>query len=200
MAQCFKCKKNIGILKRTVKMGPQKLPYCVDCAKEQEKIDALEFLLRGTPPNEVFRIPLVTLSEPYDSELKTQLLGDLVFFDKGICFVQLVEFKIPSQHYALMFGLVGMLISQSKVKKAMKKAIEEFLQKKSEALSQSLEESLQKSPRVMVFPREDILEIKKTLAATLKIKTHEKKPIFTLERGKKTFREFEERIHRYMNR
>jgi hypothetical protein len=187
----------MGFLERTIKLGPQKIPYCVPCARMEEKRQALTFLLQGGSPRELFRINRVTMTDPFDQQAKTQLLGDLIFTDKAVIFAQVHEFLIPSGGYGFMFGLLGAIIAQSRANRAKKKALAEVDMMARQMYGSGLNDFLVKTPRLISFPKNAITKLKFTWGS-LQIKTPERSHVFVLEKGKKTYQQYEREILGYI--
>jgi hypothetical protein len=199
MAQCFLCRKKIGLLERSAKLGSQKLVYCFDCAKKEERKQAIELLYDGGASSELLRIPGAVLNNPYSKDVQApiQLMGDIVFTEKGVVFVKIAEFKAPSQNIGLWFGLVGMLIANSRMKKARKKAWEGAVNSGKLAQSANLDQFIRNSDRVIMFPRNTIKKIYYSWTGGMVIKTTEKSQAFPLEDKKKYFKMFENKIIEY---
>lgn len=198
MAQCYCCQKKMGIFERCVKYGPERLPYCVPCAKTKEKQEAFDFLYEDAAPRESFRIPKVFFLDSYDTQMKTRLIGDLLFLDKAVCFVQTGQYETSSNTTWVMFGLLGAIIGNMQESKARKKAMEQVEIVQRTFATTNLKEYLDRAPRIMFFPKSGISQMTfSSWSGGFKIKTIDKKQVFSLEKGKKTFRQFEEKIREY---
>jgi uncharacterized membrane protein len=188
----------MGIFERCVKYGTERLPHCVPCAKTKEKQEAFDFLYDGAAPQESFRIPKVLSLDLYDPQVRIRLIGDLLFMDKGVCFVQIGQYETSANTTLVMFGLLGAIIGNMQEKRARKKAIEQVDIIQRTFATTKLREYLERSPRILFFPKSMISEMKfSSWSGGIKIKTTDKKQVFNLEKGKKTFREFEDKIREY---
>jgi len=187
----------MGFLERTIKLGPQKIPYCAPCAKMEEKRQSLTFLLEGGSPREIFRIGRVIMTDPFDLQAKTHLLGDLIFTDKAVIFAQIHEFSVPSGSYGFMFGLIGAIIALSRANKAKKKALAELDMMARQMYGSGLNDFLVKTPRLISFPKNAITKLKFAWG-TLQVKIPERLQAFALENGKKTYQQYEGEILGYI--
>jgi hypothetical protein len=200
MAQCYSCQKKLGVFERTVKYGPERLPYCVPCATMKEKQEAMATLFEGGESKRIFRIPNVYFTDPYDVQMKTRLIGDLLFLDKAVCFVQTGQYQGSSNTTAFMFGLLGALIAGMQEKKAMKKAMEQVQLIQQNFPTTSLREIVERASRVIFFPKDSITEMKfSSWFGGFRIKTADKQQVFRMENGKKTFKEYEDKVREYQN-
>ena len=195
MAQCTVCRQKIKLGEFKDKRGSQKSIYCRDCAIKDDKSKAMEILGEGEL-QEHFRMEGVTMMDPYDPQRRIMCKGELVFAENGVCFVQVSDVQMPSNMYH-QFGLIGMLLWNSKKKKIMKTASEELEQKQARYQDTPLEQLLEEADRYMVIPRDEIRQIKWSLGS-MKIKTDSKARAFQLDGKKKAFQEQEMQIMQYM--
>lgn len=198
MAQCYSCQKKTGVFERVVKYGRERLPYCVACARTKEKQEAMDFLFEGAEPQKLFRMPNVFFTDIYDPQMKTRLIGDLLFLDKGIFFVQTGQYQSSGNTTMVLFGLLGAIIGNMQEKKARKKALEQVEIIQQTFATTTLKEIFERSPRVIFFPKSMIIQMNfSSWSGGFKIKTPDKKQVFSLEKGKKTFKEFEDKIREF---
>lgn len=198
MSQCYNCQKKLGVFERSVKYGPERMPHCVPCAIMKEKQEAMASLFEGGEPKRIFRIPNVFFTDTYDRQLRTRLIGDLLFLDKAVCFVQIFQYQGSSNTTAFMFGLIGAIIAGSQEKKARKNAMEQVEMIQRNFATTSLREIIERAPRIIYFPKSSITEMKfSSWFGGFRIKSLYNNQVFNMENGKKTYKEYEDKIREY---
>jgi hypothetical protein len=165
---------------------------------EQRKSKAISELFSGPPPIVHFKIPSVICALPpwaSTSEGK-ELAGDLFFTDKGIIFVQLADLKPPSETGGRLFGAIGGLITGSVHVARRKKALSEARAQIPEA--SDLRQTIEEGGDALFIPRGTISRIRYTWAFGFQVNTAGEWQQFLLERGKKTYHEYQSQIEKYL--
>ena len=122
MKQCYLCNKKLRFRDKVKFMDQER--FCESCATiwpQKRKENAISLLYAGDDPNEIFRIKRV-ITPDSDIGTKKTLVGDLIFTDKGVCFLQLVDLKDPKPSpTAASLGVIGGIAVELQIKEAQKK-------------------------------------------------------------------------------
>ncbi len=165
---------------------------------EERKSKVISDLFSGPSPTIYFKIPSVICALPpwASTSQGKELAGDLFFTDKGIVFVQLADLNPPSEIGGMLFGAIGGLITGSVHVARRKKALSEARTQIPEA--GDLRQSIEKGVDALFIPRGTISGIRYTWAFGFQVNTAGKWQQFLLERGKKTYQEYQSRIEKYL--
>lgn len=187
MSECQMCKQHIGLFKpKWTKLDGMK--FCKECApkwqvERKERVMAALFAESEPKPN--FCMTGITASEP-DCPTRWFHTGNLLFTDKGVCFVGLVTWKMHRGLRALE------AFSQ------MNEALATGDEMNRDFPSTSLKDFLGRSERLIFIPKAEIKQMKYRPIRCLKIRTEKKSYIFTLRGGKKEYEATEPYFKQYM--
>ncbi len=155
-------------------------------------------LCEGGDPAEVFTIPRVTTPDP-DNPGRYPLLGYLTFTNRVIYFAQIAESKSVDVEVSGAFGFVG-TAAEALIKAEQKKCAEDKIWAQEIKGSRNFRGILEKADRLIVFPKETIIDIGYSRLFGLKIKMRSNWHGFWLEDKEKTYRSFEPKIKEYLNK
>ena len=201
MAECAMCGTKVK-RKESVRLGLDKVVYCSPCGEKwllEERKRLITDLYQGDPPTELFCLKKVMILDPYKKSKGLQLGGDLLFLDKAVCFVALMEHTPPDTVTAgLLFGVIGSAIAQSRAKKALKNAWAAVPGGGEKRQTDELARYLYDAKRLLVFPRQEIVSVGVSFWRGCAIKTVDERYPLILENARKTFKPFKEQIKEYV--
>ncbi len=201
MKECHLCHKPLNA--RTGKIKRDNLLFCMQCAPQWEqrrKQEALTAINEGNPPVEVFHIPRITTPNP-DNPVNNNLLGDLIFMDKGLCFAGLANLNAGQNAASLLLGVVGTIVEVTQRQVAKGRALQTYHAQITQLHPHGLQAVLMGTARLIFIPRDIIKTVQYgRLAGGLIVDTDNfyANRIFKIIGGKKTYRKFEPQIRDYM--
>jgi len=200
MNECYMCRK--PLTKESGKIKLDNALFCFACAPQwdqRRKQQALTAINENGPLVELFHISQAIMANP-DNPNKNHLVGDIVFMEKGVCFVQLADFEVKQQSGAMLFGMLGSMIDMSIYRKAKNKAAVSYDAQVKLLSPEGLLGMLMGAPRLIFVPKNEIQNIKYSRMSGMVIDTGNKatKRVFTLEGGKKAYQVFESQIRDYL--
>jgi hypothetical protein len=202
MAECAMCGTRVRGRKESLRLGSDKALHCFPCAEKwllEDKKRLITELYEGRPPAELFCIKKVMIRDPYQKTKGLHLGGDLLFLDKAVCFVAVMEHTPPDTAAAgLLFGAIGAAIAQSRARKALKKAWEAVPGGGEERLTDDLARYLYDAKRLLVFPRQEVLGVGVSFWSGCGLKTVHKRIPLILENARKTLKPFKARVEEYL--
>lgn len=155
-------------------------------------------LFEGGDPVEIFTIPRVTTPDP-DNPGRDLLLGYLTFTNRTVYFAQIAESKSVDVEVGGTFGFVG-AAAEALIKAEQKKRAEDKIWAQEIKGSRNFRGILEKADRLIVFPKETIIDVEYSRLFGLKIKTRSDWQGFWLEGKEKTYRSLEPKIKEYLNK
>ena len=202
MAECAMCGSKVRGRKESVRLGPDKATHCFPCADTwflEDKKRLITQLYQGDPPAELFCMQKVMILDPHQKTKGLHLGGDLLFLDKAVCFVALMEHTPPDTATAgLLFGIIGAAIAQSRAKKALKNAWAAVPGGGEKRLTDELARHLYDAKRLLVFPKQEVMSVGISFWRGCALKTvHNRYPLI-LENARKTLKPFDARIKEYV--
>lgn len=166
-----------------------------------EQMKSKAILLSGPLPVVHFKIPsVICCVGPWKSTAnKQERAGDLIFTDKGIVFVHLAVFTPPSRAIVMAFGLIGSLITGKMHEDRREKALSEARIQRIGAsdLQQTIEKGVE-GVDFLFIPRGTISNFRYTLLRGFQVDTDGKSQQFLLEKRKKTYKEYQSQIEKYL--
>jgi hypothetical protein len=205
MARCSRCEAKIGMFENTLRRADATL--CESCLTpwyKERKQESLQFLCEGGEPVEFFSIPLVQCVDPYIRNGQNLLIGNLAFTDKGICFIQIGEYPETFESkgaFPFFLALVGITLICSDIYKdtAIKK--QAIVQGQLAVLenAKSFTEILQRSPKLIVFAREQVSDVTFGRRSGLLVHLGKQKMCFYLKGKQKEFEQHSQGIEQFLD-
>ena len=197
MARCHACGKylGLGIFSRWVPMDGKS--FCDPCAEPYRRCrheQTLVALLRPGMPNCLVAIPDVVTKDPDRPKARDRLVGQVFFSDKGVFFVQTVDYLAADPGWGLLFGWIGAAAAGSAANIAKGRAVEDARLAIADATD--LRDLLIRSPRILLYPLA-MIERLKVRARGLEIRSAGKTKHFAFEGGRKVYRQFADRARAY---
>jgi hypothetical protein len=190
MARCHSCRKwlGIGLFSRWENMDGHS--FCRTCAptyEQQRRQATLDALLQDGGPELVFAIPNVRVADPDKPRGRALLVGDLVFTDKGVCFVQVAKATRADPGWGLMFGLVGAAIATAVATRSHSDAYEDGAKSLHDA-AEDFHGFLRMADRVVVLWKQDIRKIKVSAFWGFYMLVGKFRRVFKVDGGAKQFK------------
>ena len=204
MKECYDCRAPLP--KGTARFKIDGRLLCVNCAdrrRKEHKQEVLAAINAGTAPVEIFHIPQVVL--PNSNCKYLHRMGDLIFLNKGVCFVEMVE--LAAARDTAWLGILASLllpipigINANNPNNTRMHYIVRYHQLAAYYSQFGLQGMLTGAIGLVFVPKEQIREIKWGRLGNLQIHTNnpEEKKSFILISGKKTYRECKHDIDEYM--
>lgn len=165
---------------------------------EQRKSKAISELFTDAPPIVHFTIPSVICAlPPWASQSNRQeLAGNLHFTDKGIVFVQMADMTPPDETAGMAFGAVGGVMTGLAHESRRKKALAEA--KTVVDADADFRQTLDRAKDILFIPKGTISKIRHTWAFGFQVNTAGSWQQFLLEKGKKTYQQYQSQIEKYL--
>ena len=210
MAQCHLCGKNLGFFGKIALCSEMRSPelseqhtsliFCKSCApswprKHKEEIAAV--VCEGTAPIEKFRISNVKTQDPtgrtgqgITTRTVDYCYGDLVFTDKGICFLGI---STLSESSSLRFSPTKIIRDVAQQGRAYAKS-RDYKRNSGHVLL----ESIRAAERLLFFPKKPLVSVTFSTWGGLKIDAQDRFWAFDLPQDKETYKQFKKAISSYL--
>jgi hypothetical protein len=212
MARCHFCGKKLGLLGRVRLISERRdrkrqdthpaLVFCESCAAswpDHHKRSTLNEITEGVEPVEAFRISEVKALDPAGRTVQGSTTatadycyGDLVFTDKGICYIGHDTFI---QSSPLRANLTGFDLAAIARNVAAKRSASAESRRRSDL---SLSANLHTAKRLIFFPRHYIGSIEYETWDGLKIEGRDRFWSFELPQERDTYMRFNKAISHYL--
>ena len=192
MAECYLCEKRMWSWKNVD--GHKFCSKCVRQWPSERKKRALNGLFAEDGLKELFTIQDVSNDNVDHPPSMKESVGELIFMNRGICFVQLAGFRTFEGILGPWFAPI-VFIDEWRRRKARRRAGLKRSEHTSDEGEDTLRRRLNEAERLLFFPVGEIQNISGT--GVLMIEINNIGEQFVFPRRKKTFREYEGRIFDY---